>query len=691
MSRTDEFSKWGWPAALLAAALLTAISLASVSSYDTWWQLKSGLWMLEHGSILDREIWSFTQQGDPWTNFNWGFQILIAVAYTHGGDWGLFGLKAGLLAGLYLAAARLSIRRPLDLAAMLLVAAVLLPPIQQHLLLRPFLLEGIYMLSLLLLCREPLIWRRYILINLLLLVWANSHASGIVGAAAFGSYLLLDQRAGGLLPNWRHRITFALLPVVIPFCTPFGLDMLQVLVSHETSPMAPFYIEEWLPLEHYPWILLLGLGVYFGSLLINKAQLNVAELFLILFFAYFSSRSARFEFELALLLFRPLTTSASLALGKMRSAGATAPILFSALFLVGTAYISKVEWQDHLPNRFRALTTPVLKANLPLATTKFLNAVAEKMPGRPIHVANQYGFGGYLAYSARDSIKYFIDGRTPTIFNDATLLTITMIMEGNRSVLDTAEKRFGLDALLLSRGTKRLIYPPGDKQWQLVAFDAASVLYIRRSLATELGLSEISFDPTILNTQLPEPEHSASIEALKHLLAIEPDNALAWLHLGILQSNDSSVAAETALTSLQTALSLQPGDPTISLHLTWRMLKLDSSKEDIRAVLSAIHMDRKTRRNKSLIMDLAKIALDVERPDFALLLLYPDHSVTRQRLNASLDAWLIRGLAHISLGQFDQAEYVISLARTFMGDADQEQTAWFERLQKNVSWARLDD
>jgi hypothetical protein len=36
---------------------------------DTFYHLANGRYMVEHGQILDREVFSFTRLNEPWTNY----------------------------------------------------------------------------------------------------------------------------------------------------------------------------------------------------------------------------------------------------------------------------------------------------------------------------------------------------------------------------------------------------------------------------------------------------------------------------------------------------------------------------------------------------------------------------------------------------------------------------------------------
>lgn len=52
---------------------------------DIWWHLRSGQWILEHGRVPRLDIFSFASADRVWVDLHWGFQVLLAIAYSVGG------------------------------------------------------------------------------------------------------------------------------------------------------------------------------------------------------------------------------------------------------------------------------------------------------------------------------------------------------------------------------------------------------------------------------------------------------------------------------------------------------------------------------------------------------------------------------------------------------------------------------
>jgi tetratricopeptide (TPR) repeat protein len=69
---------------LLAVLYVVLAGFHTLSDFDVWWQLASGRWMWEHGSILRQETFSYTALGKPWAYPAAG-ELLFYWLYRLGG------------------------------------------------------------------------------------------------------------------------------------------------------------------------------------------------------------------------------------------------------------------------------------------------------------------------------------------------------------------------------------------------------------------------------------------------------------------------------------------------------------------------------------------------------------------------------------------------------------------------------
>jgi len=203
--------------AFLAIALPTLAALiAPLQSVDLTYHLRAGAEILDSRTIPSTDTWTFTAAGLPWTDQQWGAQVLLAATYQVGGWTGLILLRATLVAlifGCLFAVARargLGVRT----AALLTLAAFIVsaPAIS----LRPQLFGMAFF--------AVVLWHvagrrdhpeRLWPVPILVLLWANVHGSFFLG------------------------------PVVAACVTPFGPAVWAYAVGLSTNPEVTQRITEW--------------------------------------------------------------------------------------------------------------------------------------------------------------------------------------------------------------------------------------------------------------------------------------------------------------------------------------------------------------------------------------------------------------------------------------------------------------
>ena len=86
----------------VAAAFLLPITVAFVaplSTGDLAYGIRTGRFVLETGSILRVDVFTFTAWCDPWLNQQWGAHVALAATFDALGWLGLALLRAALAAG----------------------------------------------------------------------------------------------------------------------------------------------------------------------------------------------------------------------------------------------------------------------------------------------------------------------------------------------------------------------------------------------------------------------------------------------------------------------------------------------------------------------------------------------------------------------------------------------------------------
>lgn len=640
---------------LLIAAALTLIFIHPITDLDIWWHLDSGQWMWQHHTLLTHEIRSFTAPQADWVNVHWSFQLLLAAFYNGLGDWGLLLLKGGLVLLLFYGLALTNISTPAHLLAFITSVLLVSHYVVGHLFLRPHLLSYLYFISLIALFSRPFQRQHLLWFAGLLLLWANSHLSAIVGTTAVIVHLLVNPQVPFNSPL--QRIAVSLSFAILPFCSPFTTDILTALFSHSGGP-ALHYISEWSPTAIYPAMLW---GLFWLALLQQCQRFNPGELFLLVFFAWQSSKHGRFEGELALLLIRPTTHwlywgYQTLKAVPLRFAAAL-PVLFFALLNASLLYLygAPMLWTRPVFNEF-----PVAYSKYPEATVATLKTASDQAH-RPLKVLNEYGWGGFLAQRLKQSAQIFIDGRTPLIFND-TLMLEHQLASLNPLVLLKLADYYQLDALLLE-STPNLPLPPDHPDWQLVAYDPVSLLYLKRPLLTE-ALPRIDYNPQ----QWPVTPSPHRLQATQTLLKFHPANPLALLHLALMNPDPQQKHAE-----LQQAHAINPDYTLVNLLLAESWIQHQHPAEAL-PLLDAIPL----RSNRELWT--ARLYLSADHPQQAQTHLYPPDPKRRAELESrSLELWLLRSLTACALHQLAAARQAFDMAYLL---APPDQTESLQQLQR---------
>lgn len=644
--RIDSFV---WPA--LTALLVVGLFLTPVRNLDLWWHLDSGRWMLAHGEYLNREIRSFSMAGAHWPNFSWLFQVVVAGVEQFAGSWGLLVLKGLAWWTIFMLLFRAigAAGAPLSwLFPVLLFSWQLFPSMH----LRPHLFEGIFLAMAVLLMQRPAGGRSLWWSAALVLVWANTHASVVVGAGVLALHWLLGQ--GFSWPGRRtvlRRLPGALLLCALVFATPNGLDILRVLLGHAQTDYLAAYIREWVAPESMPPFIFLGLLGVLGILLLRRQLLAPGELLLIIFFLIMGAGNKRFLFELVLVLFRPVGAIIGLGLEALsqrypRFAGnhgwrvGLVPMLATAL-----AFHPPWTWKT-----LHADDYPVMMSRFPHVAMAVLRPVLDD--GNTLKVWNAYGWGGWLGWAGDGRLKVYIDGRTPTVFSEELMLQGNLARR-RPGMLRSLLQQWGVQAVVMRR-LGPLPISLRDPEWRLVAYDAGSVTYLRQDLVEYYGLQGIPYDPFRPDLHVRPAELPSAIAALRGLLQRDAYNPLAWQHLAELLSRrpdrEAPEVREQVADALQRAIAQDPEQVMPRLRLAQWLQR--AGKEPAKALNPLLPwvLETSARNLAGYEVEIAELLLALDRPQEALAVLLPDDWRTLQHLNEQATVWMIRWQAYGRLG-----------------------------------------
>jgi tetratricopeptide (TPR) repeat protein len=276
-----------------------------------------------------------------------------------------------------------------------------------------------------------------------------------------------------------------------------------------------------------------------------------------------------------------------------------------------------------------------------------------------LRVWNNYGSGGYLEWWGHGRVKVYIDGRTPTVFNEEMMLNEKLSRSRPR-LLRSQLNQWNADAVLLGH-ISVLPIPPGDPEWTLVGFDRESALYLRSQLVRRYSLSGIGFDPFNPWSSFNSLDVDQAIQSLHHMLEQDSDNDLAWQYLGQFLSygrshGDDTVLAQ-AMEAFQHAIELNPANGMARLSLA--SLQLTTGQAGATAVHPILDQldDFGPVGFLGVETQVASMLLESGYPQQAINVLSPAEWYRHQQLDADFNVWSLRRKAHSKLGEKEKSDF----------------------------------
>ena len=429
-----EFRKLLYFLAFLAVlAMAMRVSTAS----DTFWHLRAGEWILDHGEILREDPFSLTRFGEPWRYPGWLSQILLISAYR------LFGFPAlNVFTSLFVLIAFFFAFQVMEGNDAVRVSIMLLAAVtsavywsaRPHII--TFALTGLFLMVLEIYRQNGrnLLW----ILPIGMALWGNIHGGFAVGFILLFCYLV-GEVIETLIPVVLQQSTlsnaFAAHRDALIHYTIAGLIAAAALSLNPHGPqmlLYPFmtvrieslrnYIQEWQsPNFHqtqvYPFLL--------------------SILLLMLAFATSKKRIFAHQFVLiSIFLVLALTAARNIALFALVSAPILTEHLSSGLGPTLDRLRSKEEFRNEI---VRALNLSLLalcviavgiKIRVPLRSDKNAELLHEMYPYEAAEylrsiapqgsMFNSYNWGSFILWELYPQYRSFVDGRTD-LFNDEIL------------------------------------------------------------------------------------------------------------------------------------------------------------------------------------------------------------------------------------------------------------------------------
>jgi hypothetical protein len=477
--------------ALLAVVVPVALQKPVLNSDgDLARHLRHGQYMLEHGGLIRADPFSFTRAGAPFVGFEYGSQVLYAVAERVGGLPAV-AILAGLLIGAtYAFLTAFLLRRGVDpLLAYLLVAVAVVFGIG-HWSARPHLFSFVATVLLLRLLEERP--RRALLLGALLFtLWANLHGGFVYGWVLIGIYLggsIAEFLWGNDRAWWRQQVRYylAMLAVAISVTVlnPHGLDLHRHLIDFFGTPFLRDNTAEFVSPDFHETgaqTFLAAVLVMFGVLSWQRERPTLPRLLLIAASTAFALMAVRNVplFGLTALpvfalyldpLWRRLPDPGGVR-GRFEANAtqtSTWPWVLPVTLLLSVLALS----------RGRAGSVQLIRNEFDSSVFPVAAVAKSRAANLQCHLFSDLAWGGYLLYAWPEQ-KVFIDGGSDfygeEIFRE--YVSIKGLSPGWRELLDRRE----ISLMLLEPHTPLSHELARDRGWRLWYCDSLAVMFRRSS------------------------------------------------------------------------------------------------------------------------------------------------------------------------------------------------------------------
>ena len=448
---------------------------------DTNWHVASGRWILTHMTAPTADPFSFTYAGKPWIAHEWGSEVLMALAYL-GLGWSGVVLLMGAAAGTAYALIAAELRLWLGPVGQLIGLGLSFACLQPFLYARPHILA----LPLLVIWTSRLLAARRagkappLELALLMVLWANLHASfifglGIIGPFAAEAFFDAPNTIPAKLDVVRGWGVFGVIATALSLATPHGIAGLEFPFWVLGMKVLPNILEWRSATFQQPTLfegallITLFLGLWRG------VRVPPFRLVLLVALVHMALQHVRQEAVLAVLAPMLLAEPFGRATYPGRPGPRVVPpVGWKPTWRVPSVLVAWPHW------RSRAAAVVATRLAIPLVRTDNGNVpvtalahVPPQLLGQPVF--NEYAFGGYLIFKG---VKPYIDGRAD-MYGDAWVQQYLAIAGGAQPTVDDAFKRWNIRWTILSPReplVRMLDTRPG---WRRIYADGFAVVHAR--------------------------------------------------------------------------------------------------------------------------------------------------------------------------------------------------------------------
>lgn len=491
-----------------ALGLALLLLVQKMATFDLWFHLRAGEWLLAGGGFPESDPFTFTAD-QRWMNLSWAYQIPLTLLYRAAG---LTGLT--IYHGLLMLAAWLLIgwegrrqRVGFDAIAALIALAALASA--HRVLIRPEQVSLLFLAISLLLAARALAGSRRALwcFPPLMALWVNTEALfplgiGVLGAAGLEAL----RRRRGIAPRTWFLVGFVTLGAML--LNPYGwagasfpLKLFEMLRS-ATDVAGRAIIELRTPFDPiFPFVMMLPFytmgALLLGVLIWRVRRINLFHLILVLAFGFLACKSVRniplFAVTSLFVILQLLGDRrprdwprwSVVGAGLLRI-GLSAAMVLLALGVVSSAYYVEL-------GLTRAFGLGIDERLFPVETTAHL---AEAPPEL---IMNDQAMGHYLIYRLRPTTRVYLCGRTEVYSQER----VRQLQAGlaRAELFDRYAEEAGVTTALIGHRPQYLapllIGLARHPRWHPIDYDNAGVVFQR-------AVPDADAVPTLITEPLPD-------------------------------------------------------------------------------------------------------------------------------------------------------------------------------------------
>jgi len=252
----------GWFLAAVSLVLAANIMSSRYLFSDTFYDLYAGRFIIKHG-IPHTNVVTVAAHGAAWIDQQWLAQVTYYGAWSAGGYRLLAAVSAVLITSGFAVLAVVMLRRgiPPTRAFAWTLAAFLVSLGNTGIRAQSFAYPCLALTLWLVLEDDPgdgIRLRTWLVIPVLV-VWANTHGSVLLGAALVALYATYRAAKAATRGTWRSAAAYGLLGVASALsviCTPYGAAVMQYYEHFAGNSQLGRYISEWAPpnpLSRFSW------------------------------------------------------------------------------------------------------------------------------------------------------------------------------------------------------------------------------------------------------------------------------------------------------------------------------------------------------------------------------------------------------------------------------------------------------